>query len=90
MAIKRLDFVSRSYAYIGWNEAKPYFKSAKVRRALTMAIDRNRIIEQYLNGQGIQINGPLYRYSKNYDASISPWPYDPEESKRLLNVRRLV
>ncbi len=85
MAIKRLDFVDRAFAYIGWNEAKPYFNSAKVRRALTMAIDRNRVIEQYLNGQGIEINGPLYRYSKNYDASIPPWPYDAEEAKRLLN-----
>ncbi len=85
MAVKRLDFVDRSFSYIGWNEAKVQFQSAKVRRALTMAIDRNRIIKQYLNGQGVEINGPFYRYSKDYDASITPWPYDPEEARRLLS-----
>ena len=50
--IERLDYLGRSYAYIGWNEAKPLFNSKKTRRAMTMAIDRARIIRQNLNGNG--------------------------------------
>lgn len=83
-AIKRLDYVSRSYTYIGWNQAKPFFKSKKVRRALTMAIDRQRIIRQTLNGMGIEINGTFYRYSPAYDTSIVPWPYAPDQARQLL------
>lgn len=83
-AIKRLDFVGRSYAFIGWNQIKPYFKSAKVRQALTMAIDRNRIIKQNLNNMAIPINGTFYRYSSAYDASIEPWPFDPQKARNLL------
>lgn len=83
-AINRLDYVARSYAYIGWNEAKPYFKSKKVRQAMTMAIDRNRIIQQNLNGMGIETTGTFYRFSPSYDASIQPWPFDPEKARRLL------
>lgn len=83
-AIERLDYIARSYSYIAWNQAKVYFKSKKVRRALTMAIDRDRIIRQYLNGLGIPINGPFYVNSPDYDASIIPWPYDPEAARRLL------
>lgn len=83
-AIHRLDFVARNYSYIGWNEARPYFKSAKVRRALTMAIDRRRIIQDNLNGLGIEITGTFYRYSPSYDTSISPWPYNPQTAKRML------
>lgn len=82
--IKRLDYVARSYQYIGWNEAKPFFKSKKVRQALTMAIDRQRIIQQNLNGMGIEINGPFYRYSPSYDATIASWPFDPQQARRLL------
>lgn len=82
--IKRLDFVSRTYSYIGWNQARPYFSSKKVRQALTMAVDRARIIRQTLNGMGIEINGPFYRYSTAYDPSIQPWPYDPEQARHLL------
>jgi peptide/nickel transport system substrate-binding protein len=83
-AIRRLDYVGRSYTYIGWNEAKPYFQSAKVRQALTMAIDRRRIIQDYLNGLGIEITGTFYRYSPAYDTSIVPWPFNPEQAVRLL------
>lgn len=83
-AINRLDYVSRAYSYIGWNQARPFFSTAKVRRALTMAIDRRRIIEQNLSGMGIEITGTFYRYSPAYDPSITPWPFDPREARRLL------
>lgn len=83
-AINRLDFVGRSYSYIGWNEAKPFFRSAKVRRALTMGIDRRRIIQENLDGLGIEINGTFYRYSPAYDDSIIPWPFNPRQARRML------
>lgn len=83
-AINRLDYVARNYAYIGWNEARPFFKEAKVRRALTMAIDRRRIIQENLNGLGIEITGTFYRYSPAYDSSITPWPFNPQQARRLL------
>ncbi len=83
-AIKRLDFVQRSYQYIGWNETDPLFASKLARRAMTMAIDRNRIIDHILNGMGVAITGPWFVQSANNDASITPWPYDPREAKRLL------
>lgn len=82
--IKRLDYVGRSYTYIGWNEAKPYFQTAKLRQAMTMAIDRKRIIQQNLNDMGIEITGTFYRYSPAYDPSITPWPFDPQQARRLL------
>lgn len=83
-AIRRLDFVARSYSYIGWNQAKPYFKEAKVRQAMTMAIDRQRIIRQNLNGMGIEITGTFYRYSPAYDTAITPWPFDVQKARQLL------
>lgn len=83
-AINRLDFLGRSYSYIGWNGAKPYFNSAKVRRALTMSIDRRRIIQENLNGLGIEINGTFARSSPAYDESIAPWPFNPQQAKRML------
>lgn len=82
--IERLDYVSRSYSYIGWNQLRPLFKEVKVRQALTMAIDRRRIIEQSLNGLGIEITGPFYRFSNAYDPSIVPWPFSISDARRLL------
>ena len=84
LAIKQLLYFDRSYTYIGWNEARVFFKSPKVRRALTMAIDRQRIIQQNLNGMGIEIHGTFFDLSKATDPDIEPWPYDPEAAKLLL------
>lgn len=84
LAIKKLEYLQRSYYYIAWNEARPFFKSSKVRRALTMAIDRQRIINGNLNGMGVEIHGTFFINSNASDPDIKPWPYDPEEAKRML------
>ncbi len=82
---KRLDYIARRFSYVGWNQAKPYFKSKKVRQALTMAIDRQRIIQQNLNGYGLEIAGTfLPTILSETDPSIKPWPYDPLKAKRYL------
>lgn len=84
LGIKRLDYVDRSYSYIGWNQTRPFFKSKKVRQALTMAIDRERIIRQNLNGMGVETTGTFFRYSPSYNPDIIPLPYDPQKARRLL------
>jgi len=84
LAIKRLDYLARSYAYLGWNETKPFFKSKKVRQALTMAIDRERIIQQNLNNLGVEISCPFYRYSTSYDPDLKPWPFDMQGARQML------
>lgn len=82
--IKRLDYLARVFNYIGWNETKPFFSRKQVRQALTMAIDRQRIIQQNLNGLGIEITSPFYRYSTSYDPNIQPWPFDMQRARQLL------
>lgn len=84
LGIKRLDYLMRGYNYIGWNEARPLFDSKKVRQALTLSIDRERIIRQNLNGMGLQITGPFFPYSPSYDPSLKPYPYNPQKAKQLL------
>lgn len=83
-AIERLEYIARMYTYIGWNQTKPYFRSAKVRQALTMSIDRDRIIKQNLNGYAIPITGTFFRFSPAYDDTIQPWPFDPQRARNLL------
>jgi len=82
--IKSLDYVDLSFFYIGWNQAKPFFKDERVRKAMTLAIDRNRIIEQNLNRMGVATTGPCFVSSPSYDQTISPYPYRPEEARQLL------
>lgn len=83
-AIKTLNYVARVYYYIGWNQAKGFFGSQKVRQALTMAIDRKRIIEQNLSGLGLEVTCPFYVHSPSCDPTIEAWPFDPVKARRLL------
>lgn len=84
MGLKRLDYLGRSYNYVGWNQARPQFKNNKVRQALTMAIDRERIINQNLNGMGVQITGTFFPHSPSYDKSLKPYPFDPDQARQML------
>jgi peptide/nickel transport system substrate-binding protein len=83
-SIKRLDHLNHAYGYIGWNQASPLFESKKVRRAMTMAIDRDRIIQQHLNNKAVPITGNFFINSPSTDKTILPWPYDPQEARALL------
>lgn len=84
LGISRLDYLRQAFNYIGWNAATPYFSEKKIRRAMTLAIDRERIIRTILNGQGEQITGPFFPRSPSYDKSVVPLPYDPEAARALL------
>lgn len=83
-AINRLDYPDQLYSYIGWNMARPLFKERGVRQALTLAVDRNRLIEQILYNLGNQINGPFLTSSTAYNKELKPWPYDPRKARFLL------
>ncbi len=72
-----------AYVYTGWNPKNPLFKEKKVRQALTMAIDRNSIIQNALFGQGIICTVGFHTWANN--PAIKPWPYDPAKAKEYLN-----
>jgi len=82
--IKR-EFLSPNYTWIGWNERRPYFKDKKVRQALTMMVNREKIIDKILFGLAKETTGPFYINGPDYDKSVKPLPFDPESAKRYLS-----
>lgn len=73
-----------SYTFICWNTARPLFSEARVRRALTMAIDREAIIDGLLPGTGRPSAGPILSFMWAHDPALRPLPFDPEGARRLL------
>jgi ABC-type transport system substrate-binding protein len=72
------------YTYIGYNMRRKPFDDVRVRLALGMAIDKRKIIDYVLYGQGELITGPFAKQTDFYDHSIEPVPYNPEEALALL------
>ncbi len=88
----------RVYDYVGWSNIDqevyhrdgtimphPLFGSLSVRRALTLAIDRQSILDGYLGEYGVIAStdiSPSLKWA--YNEAIKPYPYDPAEAARLL------
>ncbi|MFZ0243275.1 MAG: ABC transporter substrate-binding protein [Desulfobacterales bacterium] len=76
--------LSFGYTYIGYNMRREPFNDRRVRQALGMAIDVDKIIRYALHGQGERITGPFPKQTDFYDTAIAPVPYDPQGALRLL------
>lgn len=76
--------LSFSYTYIGYNMRRPPFDDVRVRKALGMAVDVDKIIRYVLYGQGERVTGPFAKQTEFYNHRIKPLPYDPERALELL------
>ncbi len=88
----------RVYDYVGWSNIDqdayhadgtitphPLFGSVRVRRALTLAIDRQSILDGYLGEYGkvaVTDISPSLKWA--YNEKVAPYPFDPAEAVRLL------
>jgi ABC-type transport system substrate-binding protein len=77
--------LSQGYSYIGYNMRRELFKDKRVRKALGMAIDTDKIIKHVLYDEAEKITGPFVKQTDYYDKSIQPLPYDPEGALKLLS-----
>ena len=76
--------LSFGYSYIGYNMRRKPFDDRRVRMALGMAVDVDKIITYVLYGQGERITGPFVKQTDFYNHNIEPLPYDPEGALKLL------
>ena len=79
-----ITYPARSYTFLAWNIRNPLFESAKVRRALTMGINREQIVDALLYGYGTIAVSDAMPFQWEFNDNLQPWPYDVEGARRLL------
>ena len=82
---RTLVYPTRTYAFINWNQRLPFFQDAKVRRALTLGINREQIIDVPRNGFGELAKGPVPPFHWAYHEQLEALPYDPDAARALLD-----
>jgi len=70
---------------IFWNNERPFFKDKRVRQAMTMLVNREKIIENIRFGLGQVVESTFDPHGKEYNPNLTPLPYDPKRAAELLD-----
>lgn len=63
----------------------PFFQSPEVRRALMYALNRQRVIDDVLEGQGMVVDSPVIPGTWAYSSQASDYAYDLDQANELLD-----
>jgi peptide/nickel transport system substrate-binding protein len=83
-----LDLWREQTPFVSDNQGRPLpgnpLRDLRVRRALSMAINRAGIVAQVMDGQAAPSGQLLPAGSVGHDPALLPEPYDPDGARRLL------
>jgi ABC-type transport system substrate-binding protein len=68
--------------YLGFNCSRPPFQNSALRRAVSYAIDREKILRTFYENRGRLAAGPVPDLLRRWHSE--PYQYNPEEAKRII------
>ncbi len=83
---RAVEYYDLGFNYIALNNRSPLFADARVRRAMTMLLDRAAIVRGLYRGSARIISGPWAPDLSAYDGSVVPLPFDPAAASALLDA----
>ena len=82
----RISYSRVEVQYLMLNVAAPPLNNAKIRKAVQMAINRQRILDELYDGDGRLLDGIFPRGLIGYSEKNQGWlKYDPEEAASLID-----
>lgn len=81
---RKYRYVSNAYTYMGYNLSDPRFADVRVRRAFSLAVNKQEIVDAVLFGLGRPAEGPYRPGTAWINEDLPPYPFDPARSRELL------
>ena len=82
--LELVAFEDRAYTHICWNTSRPDLADPRVRTALTMAIDREALVDVVYGGFARIGVGPVLSSFWAFNRELEPTPFDPVTATALL------
>ena len=83
--VKLVDYDYPGYRYLGFNMKRDLFADKRVRRAVSLAIPIDDIVDKVYHGLAKRLSGPFLPGSTANDESLELLPYDLDQAKALLD-----
>jgi peptide/nickel transport system substrate-binding protein len=77
-------FYTRNYNFIAWNNRNPLLKDKRVRRAMSMCIPLDVVVQELFQGTARAMSGPFVPDEWAYNPTVPVVKYDPEGAQALL------
>ncbi|HXU30502.1 MAG TPA: ABC transporter substrate-binding protein [Thermoanaerobaculia bacterium] len=77
----------RNFVYAAWNNQREPFNDPDIRRALTLAIDRQKMVDTLWGPYAKVAVSPILSFVWAHDKSIEALPYDPTEARKILAAK---
>ncbi|MCC6498658.1 MAG: peptide ABC transporter substrate-binding protein [Anaerolineales bacterium] len=79
-----LTGVSLCTGYVNFDSTRPPFDDVNVRKAFSMAFDRQKYVDVALDGQDLPAIGLYPPALPGFNINLKGLPYDPEQARQLL------
>ncbi|MGM0608975.1 MAG: ABC transporter substrate-binding protein [Candidatus Muiribacteriota bacterium] len=73
-----------SYNFIGYNFDNPHLNNLNVRKALSLSINIDELIENIYHNLAERVTGPYRRNSWSYNKEVESVSFNPEKAEKLL------
>ncbi len=83
--LKRVSEAGINYAYLAFNLRDPQFQDRRVREAIALGINRDRLIQHRLKGFARKASGLLAPSNWFYEGEVKQYLSEPERAKKLLD-----
>ncbi len=87
--LELVEVPSRVWGYVGWNNRRPPLNDRRVRRALSLAINRKALVDTVYWGYARLAQGPIPSTMWAAHKNLPQLPYDPAQASSLLDAAGL-